>query len=148
MARKSIDATNDDLPKGKEIDLGEIGTSTGIDPVSENDFANAANLAAFMAEPVKILVHESQIDGDLDIICVTVNQLNQPIMRGVETVVKRKYVEALARSRTTKWGQKMDPFERERIKMVEKTALSYPFSVIEDRNPNGRPWLKSILAER
>ena len=148
MARKVTDATNDDLPKGRELGLGEIGTADAIDPVSENDFATQAELSSFMNEKVKILVHESQIDGALDIICVTVNQLNQPIIRGVETVVKRKYVEALARSRTTKWGQKMDPLQREKIAMVEKTALSYPFSVIEDRNPNGRPWLKAILAER
>jgi len=145
---KSHDITSDDLPKGRSLGLGEIGTANGIECVSDRDFTTAAGLESFMQEPVTINVHESQADGALDVICITVNQLNQPIVRGVDTVVKRKYVEALARSRDTNWGQKMDPLEREKIQMIEKTTLAYPFSVIEDRNPNGRPWLKSILAER
>ena len=62
--------------------------------------------------------------------------------------VKRKYVEALARGRTTKYEQKtMDPSRPENIQMAEKTALTYPFSVLHDPNPKGRAWLKAILAQ-
>jgi hypothetical protein len=32
--------------------------------------------------------------------------------------------------------------------MVPRHALRYPFTVIEDRNPKGGPWLRNILAER
>lgn len=148
MSKKTTDATNDDLPKGKTLGINEIGTADSIDPVSEADFVSEVEKNKFMNDPIRILVHESQVDGELDIICVTVNQLNQPIRRGEETIVKRKYVEALARAKTTRWAQQMDPLERERIKMVEKTTLSYPFSVLEDPHPNGRHWLKAILAER
>lgn len=145
--KKGLDVTDDMLPPGKELELGEIGHPGGIERVSENDFANTAELEAFMNEKIKIVVHESQIEGALEIITPTVNQLNQPIVRGVASWVKRKYVEALARGRDTKLDQIMDPYQKERIKNVQKSILSYPFSVIEDRNPNGREWLKSIAAE-
>jgi hypothetical protein len=75
--------------------------------------------------------------------------LNQPIIRGRQQKVKRKYVEALARCRVTKYEQQvMDPMRPENIQMVERTALSYPFAVIEDPHPNGRAWLESILDQR
>lgn len=146
--KKNVDATDEMLPKPKETPLSEIGEADGIERVAENDFARAAELESFMAEPVTILVHKSGIESDLEIITPTVNQLNQPIIRGVNTTVKRKYVEALARARTTKLTQRKNHFEPEKITNVETTTLSYPFSVIEDRNPNGRAWLEGILAER
>ena len=69
-------------------------------------------------------------------------------MRGQETVVKRKFVEALARCRTTKYQQRHNPIERDKIENVPITVQTYPFSVLEDRNPKGRAWLQGIVAEK
>jgi len=144
MAKKPIDATNDMLAKAKDYPLGERGEG-GIDRTTDNDFVKATEMAAFMNEKVRIIVHATEIEGSLDVITPSVNGINQPVVRGVESVVKRKYVEALARARYTKVTQVMNPYEREKIKNVETTVLSYPFSVLEDRNPIGREWLKAIL---
>jgi hypothetical protein len=31
--------------------------------------------------------------------------------------------------------------------MVDTTALKYPFTVLEDKNPIGREWLENILRQ-
>ena len=108
----------------------------------------AIELEAFMNEPVKIMVMESGEEGALPVVTPCVNGVNQPIVRGKETVVKRKFVEALARCRTTKYQQRVDPIERDKIENVPITVQTYPFAVLEDHNPKGPAWLKGITAER
>ena len=101
-----------------------------------------------MNEPVRIIVMETGEEGSLQVITPCVNGVNQPIVRGQETVVKRKFVEALARCRTTKYQQRHNPIERDKIENVPITVQTYPFSVLEDRNPKGRAWLQGIVAEK
>ncbi len=133
------------IAPGKTIPLGEIGQHKAIEQVSDS---LDIELEAFMNEPVKIMVHPSVVDGDLEVQTPTVNGVNQPIIRGMEAWVKRKYVEALARCRTTRYDQSIDPLDRSNIKMVEKTVVTYPFSILEDKNPKGAAWIRGILAER
>lgn len=146
---KQTDIINDNLVQPGVRGLGEIVGSTGIDPVSDSDFTkDALELEAFMQEPMKIMIHPSTVEGELDVQTPAVNGINQPIIRGVEITIKRKYVEALARCRTTKYEQVIDPIDRSNIQMREKTVITYPFSILEDRNPKGGPWIKSIMAEK
>jgi hypothetical protein len=57
-------------------------------------------------------------------------------------------VEVLARCKETKYSQHTsNPNEPDRIEMRARTALSYPFAVIEDQNPKGAAWLKAVIAE-
>lgn len=150
MTQKYTEANNDGLAKGKVGTLDEIGAKEGIERVTENDFAKAAELEAFMNEMLTVVVHPAAAaeEGALEIILPNVNGLNQPIIRGKEQNIKRKYVEVLARCRTTKYVQKVPDLTRpENVQMEEKTALTYPFVVIKDPNPNGREWLKAILAQ-
>jgi hypothetical protein len=145
MARREIEAHDGMLPKGQALDLGEVGNPGPVEKIAETDF----QMERFMEDLLTILVSESTEEGSLPVICPQVNGLNQPIIRGRQQKVKRKYVEALARCRVTKYEQQvMDPMRPENIQMVERTALSYPFAVIEDPHPNGRAWLESILAQR
>ncbi len=134
--------------KGKEYTMEEIGAEhQPIERVSENDFVAESQLEAFMAEPVTIQVHSTMIAGDLDIILPSVNGVNQPIVRDVPQVVKRKYVEILARALITKPKQKIrDMNDQSSLFTFNESRPSYPFSIMEDKNPNGRPWLESIVA--
>ena len=145
MAKKEVHVVDENGPKDKEINLGEIGEKEPIEKVTETDFVKAADLEAFMNEPVTIMVHESYEEGSLDVIVPNVNGMNQPILRGREQVVKRKYVEALARARTTIIRQAGADFNSpdEPIKTHEKTVLTYPFTVIKD-TPRGFAWIKAI----
>jgi len=145
---RKAEANNDSLGKPKVMEQDEIGSPGPIEKVTESDFVKTADMEAFMAEEMIILVHPSQEEGALDFATPQVNGVNQPILRGVNSTVKRKYVEALARCRTTKYVQQViDSSRPENIQMKEATTLSYPFAVIEDRTPRGRQWLEVILAQ-
>ena len=136
--------TEANLEQEKTIPMGEIG-NTQIEPAGERVDLKGE---AFANDLLEIEVHASGDEGALDIITPSVNGVNQPIVRGTKQMVKRKYVEALARSRTTKYTQQQrdhrDPSSQE---MVAKTVLSYPFVVLKDpAGDRGKAWLQGILA--
>jgi hypothetical protein len=148
MSRKKTDATTESLGKSKSLDLGEIGHPEPIEKVADTDFVKAVELEAFMNEVLTVIVHQDASDNAVENPCPSVNGINQPFIRGIEQKVKRKYVEALARGRVTKYAQRVTDASRpENIQMVETTALVYPFSVLHDPNPVGKAWLKGILSQ-
>jgi hypothetical protein len=145
-ALKEYEATS--VASGAPLTINEIGQGKGVEMVTEYDPKKSVDLEAFMNELVTIYVYPDGTQGALDIITPNVNGLNQPIIRGLDQRVKRKYVEALARSRTTNYIQSLaDPSRPESIQMKPVSALTYPFVVREDRNPNGAAWLRSILEQ-
>lgn len=121
-----------------------------IETVAESkDFAKLAADEAFMNEPVTVLVHETTDSNQPPHIILNVNGTNMPVMRGVPTIMKRKYLEVLARMKETRYTQRIpNPSEPDRIVMEPKTAQVYAFAVHEDKNPKGRAWLAQVMAER
>ncbi|NUX58655.1 hypothetical protein [Paraburkholderia youngii] len=121
----------------------ELERVTGVSASEE-----ALKLEAFMHETVVIIIAEDSDEEALPVVTLCVNGTTQPIFRGVPTPVKRKYVEALARAKETKYRQSLsDPNDPASITMVPRTALAYPFSVESDPNPNGRAWLRELLKQ-
>lgn len=138
-------STQNDLNQGKPKPLSEISSNEGheVEPVNSMD---AVALEKFMHEEVTIFVHPTREGGSLDVITPNVNGVNQPIVRGVETNVKRKYVEALARCYSIKYETRVqNPSQPENIQMVEKKTPDYPFDVIRDTS-EGKAWLKRVYA--
>lgn len=118
------------------LPLEPVGTM-GMDEVE---------LEAFMHEEVMIYVHPAREKGSLEIICPSCNGINQPIVRGVNSKLKRKYVEALARSHSITYQQRtLDPSKPESIQMVETKMPDYPFDLIQD-SQKGRDWFKRLQA--
>ncbi len=120
-----------------------------VDPVSGNvDFRGLAADEAFMNEHVTIMVHATTDENQPPHVIVNVNGTNQPIIRGNPTRVRRKYVEVLARMKETKYNQVTpNPAAPDVSEMRARTALAYPFDLVEDPNPKGRAWLQHVLAE-
>ena len=120
-----------------------------IDLVSElKDFAALASSEVFMNEPVTIMVHSTTDENQPPQVIVNCNGMNQPIIRGYPTTIKRKYVEILARMKETKYSQvTRNPAAPDQIDMVARHGLSYPFDLVEDKNPRGRAWLNNVMAE-
>lgn len=120
-----------------------------IETVAETkDFRELAAEESFMNELVTVLVHATTDENQPPQVIVNCNGMNQPIMRGYPTEIKRKYVEILARMKETKYSQfTPNPSEPDRIVMQARHGLSYPFDVVEDKNPRGRAWLNNVLAE-
>ena len=126
--------------------LPDAGQS--IEAVVSANFKREVFEEAFMNEYVTILVAESADDNVNQIPTPSVNGVMQPILRGHNTRVKRKYVEVLARCKETKYSQnRSNPMEPERIDMVSRSALAYPFHVVEDKNPVGAAWLSAVMLE-
>ena len=100
-------------------------------------------------EPVTVMVMESTDDNADQIVSVWVNGRVQNFIRGNPQTVRRCYVERLARAKKTVYSQTLDERQGESAfnAMRARYGLRYPFSVIEDKNPNGAAWLRGILAE-
>lgn len=153
MAKKHTDVVNENLPKEKAIPMEEIGGKQAIEKMAETDVVKLDDIAAqeaFANEILTIQIHESDKEGALDIINPSVNGTNMPMLRGKPIEVKRKYVEALARSRSTSYTQRMpgQMEDQSKIRMVDRTVMTYPFSVLHDPNPRGRDWLVEIMNQR
>lgn len=99
MARRTHKTTEaHDVGQFENQTLDEIGDTQIIEPVSDGDFVEMAELEKFMNDMLLIQVHPSGEEGELEVILPNVNGLNQPIIRGKEQRVRRKYVEACALS--------------------------------------------------
>lgn len=151
---KRFETSDIEIEGDKPVAIDEIhsySNSGGID--LEQVIGGAATdevmaLEAFMNEVLHITIAESSDEEALPIVTLTVNGTTQPIVRGITTPVKRKYVEALARAKETKYRQSLsDPSDPASIQMIPRTALAYPFSVDKDPNPNGYAWLRDILKQ-
>ena len=120
-----------------------------IETVAESrDFSKLAADEAFMNELVTVMVHSTTDENQPNHVVVNCNGMNQPLIRGVPTTVKRKYVEILARMKETKYTQvTRNASAPDQIDMVARHGLSYPFDLVEDKNPRGRAWLQNVLAE-
>lgn len=148
------------MAKIRELDTrGEhLGAQDPIDPMETGDPSvvvvegplpkGKAEIEAFMAEIVTIVVADTTDKNASRIVSVTVNGRTQNFFRGVAQRCRRCYVERLARAKETSYMQNLDPGQGELVnKLYPHNALSYPFALIEDHNPTGPGWLRKLLAE-
>jgi len=138
-------ASKKNTVQGMEI----IDDEPVIETVAESrDFSKLASDEAFMNELVTVMVHSTTDENQPNHVVVNCNGMNQPLIRGVPTTVKRKYVEILARMKETKYTQvTRNPSAPDQIDMVARHGLSFPFDLVEDKNPRGRAWLQNVLTE-
>lgn len=120
-----------------------------IETVAEStDFAALAASEAFMNEMVEIMVHSTTDENQPTQFLLNCNGVNQPVVRGINMTMKRKYVEILARMKETKYTQHTpNPAAPDVSELRARHGLVYPFDLIKDNNPKGRAWLSNVLAE-
>lgn len=126
-----------------------LDDTPAIETVAQSvDFRELAASEAFMNEMVTVLVHSTTDENQANHVIVNCNGVNQPIFRGVPTTVRRKYVEILARMKETRYTQVTpNPAAPDVSHMHARHGLSYPFELVEDKNPRGRAWLQNVLHE-
>jgi hypothetical protein len=115
-----------------------------------------AAMLAFNEEEMIIQIHESTDENAEKYVYLAVNGIgpgpgNIPwVPRGLPVKMKRKYVEVLCRARPVAYGsvERINALGERYIDYPRTSALRYPFSVIEDSNPRGAAWLKSLLSNR
>lgn len=116
--------------------------------IPTHEFARAINEEAFMNEIVVVEVAETTNENEPPSFVLTVNGLHQPVFRGNATPMRRMFLEVLARCKESKYSQhQISANEPDKIELRQRTALAYPFQVLEDPNPKGRAWLRAVLSE-
>ena len=126
----------------------ELGNPGPIEKVSDADFAKAVDMEGFMNQKLLIHVMPTVNKEDNPVVVPAVNGVNMPILRGVDTYVKRKFVEALARCRHTRFEQRIpDSANPDKFVMDHKTSVKDPFVVKYDPHKYGAQWLDAIVKE-
>lgn len=135
----------------KQVTKGvEVHTDLAPEEIRDKDLDKLAGDEAFFNELVTVELAESTNENDPSHVVLSVNGINQPIWRGQPTIIKRKYVEVLAHMWETKYSQPTRDMGNPEAgnSLIGRSALAYPFQVIEDKNPIGRTWLKRLLEQR
>lgn len=115
---------------------------SGVDP-------KWAEEMKFMEEIVVINIHPSPNPNEEKWVPLFNNGRAHYVLRGVDTPVKRKYVEVLLNAKKTTYGniEDRDHEGNLRVRYPSQTGLMYPFQVVEDKNPKGMEWLKKKLSQ-
>ncbi len=149
LFKTQTDVHHDLAGQAPGIPGNELGQDLrGIEAVAANDLIPQAELETFMNQILTIYIHPSQNKEENPVLIPSVNGVNQPIIRGQASKVKRKFVEALARNRHTGYDQTIPDITRpHKYVMVPCMVVKDPFTVQHDPHPRGPEWLKQILHE-
>lgn len=149
LFKKQTEVHHDFAGQAPTIPGNELGKDTrGVEPVAANDIIPQADLENFMNQVLTIYVHPSPNKEDNPVLIPNVNGVNQPVIRGQNSKVKRKFVEALARNRHTGYEQTIpDATKPHKYIMVPGMVVKDPFTVRHDPHPRGSDWLYGILNE-
>lgn len=134
-----------------EVKIVEPGEGVHIETVAESDLERVAREDKFMNEIVKIRIGTTTDPNARPFVTVCVNGPENRVQlpRGYVCGIKRMFVEVLARMWETAYTQaarnSFDPESGNEV--IGRQSQAYPFEVVEDKNPLGRPWLERILAE-
>lgn len=142
---KSLDVPVDG--RLEDLSRSDLILESGGEPMfGAGDNAKARELA-FMEEYIDILVAESSNPNDQPMVPLWVNGRSQVLFRGEVTRVKRYFADRLGRARNE--DVKVSVAKNADGEVVNRTskptALAFPFSVVEDRNPLGKAWLAKLM---
>lgn len=152
-SRKMVDATDNQIGQDGIVTMSTTGEAIlarpDIEIVDGPAWEDRAAELAFMEEPVEVVVHESPDPQAEDPVPTFVNGRAQWFFRGQPVTVKRKYVERLARAKPIHYKNEeyTEADGGKAVRWPKRSTLHYPFAVLRDDNPKGRPWLRKILAE-
>lgn len=103
---------------------------------------------AFMEEDIVINIQESPDENADNPVMVGVNGVFKAIYRGQDTIIKRKFVDALIVKMTRISTPEFINAAGERARKIDqRQALRYPFTLVEDKNPKGIEWMRRRMAD-
>lgn len=106
-----------------------------------------ADAEAFMNSPMTIMVNQTSDVNEENPVIVGNNGALMGFYRGQPTTCKRKFVDSLCvRSATITTPEMRNAAGEKTFGITVRTALKYPFTVMEDKHKEGPEWLKSKLA--
>jgi hypothetical protein len=135
-----------------------IPTTGNLDPKDfKNEFKEvdtphwnekAKNLA-FAEELVLVEIPEENNPYAEQVIELSVQGVNQFMIRGKPQWIKRKFLEVLigAKVGTISTPEILDPSGNKTTKIVVMNGSKYPYRILQDNNPNGMEWAKRVMQE-
>lgn len=154
IPNRTIDSPDFAITEERTLDFSTVRQASmrglSVEVVSEREWRDQEEMAKFMAEPLKILIHETNDKNAPPFVEVAVNGEYACFPRNVPIAnVPRYFVERLARSisRTVRTHETRDPRADEGYSYGITSGQDYTFSVLEDPNPRGRQWLNRVIKE-
>ena len=151
--RREIDTRGMETQKRHAVIAVEGPASIDVEPFEVIQGPKAMSKAALLAaaeEELIIIIHASMERNPEDPVPVGVGGRMCYIWRNKKSIVKRKYVERLARAKSDNIQQDVtnqtDPLKFNSLTITQ--GQKYPLSILEDPSPKyGLPWLEKIMAE-
>ena len=157
VASPSGAASTDDLEVGQQAERVMRSSGPARESLDKQSLIQVTDqpldsdyvaMIAFMNETIEIKIHETTDENAEQVFEININGRPEFFRRGETKTVLRYYVDRMLRMKETKYRQR-ETFENgERtMRQVPVTAVKYPFSVTDDKNPLGKSWLKAVAAE-
>jgi hypothetical protein len=153
MSTKKLADATEYLGTNDPIELPEVmdGDFSLARPksVAENDIRKLYEDESFLEDKLVIRLSQPANESDQQFATLRVNEFMVRLPRdNNEYLVKRKFVEVLARSKSTRIHQVRREINGEIVLQNQtKTVQDYPFELIKDPNPKGGAWLRTLLHE-
>jgi len=151
---KHIDATSDAIEGAeREFSVSEIAVNgpppIEVAPVDVMRNTGVLDREKFMAEVLRVFLHEPQTDDEPRFCFVGVNGHQMWLERGREYQMRRFHVAVLAQAKSGRVRQRRNiaPDGSQSYVNTEMLTLSFPFTVLEDPNPRGPAWLRETLKQ-
>lgn len=128
------------------VETESIEISTEV-TASDRDYLEAL---AFMEELVEVMVMPPVDENEPNLVTLMVNGVPQHVLAGHPIKIKRKFLEVLARAKSTKYRQVVarDSLSGEtKNQMIPRRSPRHNFSVIADASPKGAAWLREVMSD-
>lgn len=136
-----------DVPANGAIDRSEFADQFEV--LGNVPHKSALDAEAFYEEAVEVEILPTENPHAEQVIQLQCNGVNQFLLRGVPVMVKRKFVEILARAKTENIAtpEFIDGNGNRSTRITKSQGLRYPFRVMRDANPKGREWLETVMRQ-
>ncbi len=131
------------------IDQPFVHEPAEVEPVGASLTKSDFDEIMFMEELVKIRIEPLTEKNPRKLIDLYVNGKPEWVPVGRPWIMRRKYVEVLARSKPMSIQTKHEQAEESldpQNEVVRSTSAQFPFSVLQD-TPRGIEWLNKLMAE-
>lgn len=147
IIRKSVDVTDEQIEGRERVVAVDGPQEIEVVPAKMLNMTALEN-ERFMAEMVKIFLHEPVAEHEEKLAWVGVNEDRLWLERGKEYTLKRYHIAVLAQAKHGRVSQRkhVAPDGAQSFINIETSMLRYPFSVIDDTS-RGRQWLAQIMRQ-
>ena len=147
---KALDSNDEYMGVESVIEVGDIGRGEDEGIQTHVGGMSTADIENFMEDELLVMLTSTGADGEAPFVHVGVNGVTKLLPREQPIMLKRKFVEVLARAQpmnvSTDSGE--SPGDQITFNNVNRSLSSLcSFSVLEDKNPRGREWLTRVMRE-